>query len=75
MHKSNEKCDASKFIISTCNIYSVYMSEWVIKFNSIFWTEDIGVHVIISHVIIIYTLESLSRVYDIDWFEIKWQKH
>ena len=36
------------------------VSEWVIKFNSLFGTLDIGVHVVhTSHVIITYTLESL----------------
>ena len=39
------------------------MSEWVIKFNGVFGTADIGVHVVYtSHVIITYTLESLSSL-------------
>ena len=36
------------------------VSEWVIKFNSLSWTVDREVH--ISHVIIAYTLESLSSL-------------
>ena len=35
--------------------------EWVIKFNGLFGTADIGAHVVLtSHVITTYTLESLS---------------
>ena len=39
------------------------LSEWVIKFISLFLPADIGVHIVhISHVIITLTLESLSSL-------------
>ena len=39
------------------------LSEWVIKFNSLMGTADIGVHAVhTSRVILTYTLESLSSL-------------
>ena len=41
----------------------VKLSEWVIKFNGHFETADIWVHIVhTSHVIMTYTLESLSSL-------------
>ena len=45
------------------SFYRHFMNKWVIKFNSLLETRDIGVHVVhASRVIITYTLESLSSL-------------
>ena len=43
------------------HILSWRVGEWVIKFNSLFWTADIGVHVVHTRrVIIAYTWQDVS---------------
>ena len=56
-------CYFVMLILYLLMVWDHQVSEWVIKFNSLFWTMDIRVHVVhTSHEIITYTLESLSSL-------------